>query len=79
MNGAAICGKSGVRAAPYGGPGRKGIDMDYNALGASKKGSKIPRHKEHNAPGTDKNPFGKRPSKEELIARLKAKTEKSSK
>ena len=50
--------------------------MDYNALGASKKGSKIPRHKEHNAPGTDKNPFGKRPSKEELIARLKAKVEK---
>ncbi|ARE83768.1 Cobalt chelatase [Roseovarius sp. EC-HK134] len=53
--------------------------MDYNALGASKKGGKIPRHKEHNAPGTDKNPFGKRPSKEELIARLKAKAEKSSK
>lgn len=53
--------------------------MDYKAQGTPKKGGKIPRHKEHNAPGTDKNPFGKRPSKEELIARLKARTEKAAK
>ncbi|WP_297773191.1 hypothetical protein [uncultured Roseovarius sp.] len=53
--------------------------MDYKAMGAPKTGGKLPRHKEHNAPGSDKNPFGKRPSKEELIARLKGKTEKSSK
>ncbi len=79
MNGAAFCGKSSVTAAPVGAYRRKGRAMDYNALGASKKGSKIPRHKEHNAPGTDKNPFGKRPSKEELIARLKAKVEKATK
>ncbi|SEL62000.1 hypothetical protein SAMN05443999_106241 [Roseovarius azorensis] len=53
--------------------------MDYKAAGAPKKGNKIPRHKEHNAPGSEKNPFGKRPSKEELVARLKAKAEKSAK
>ncbi len=58
---------------------RKGMIMDYKAAGAPKKGNKIPRHKEHNAPGSDKNPFGKRPSKDELVARLKAKAEKTSK
>lgn len=30
-----------------------------------------PRHKEHNEPGSDKNPFGKRPSKAELLERMK--------
>lgn len=38
-------------------------------------GKKAPRHKEHNAPGSDKNPFGKRPSKEELLAKMKAAAE----
>ncbi len=55
------------------------MTMSYKAAGTSKKGSKSPRHKEHNAPGSDKNPFGKRPSKEELVARLKAKAETSAK
>jgi len=49
--------------------------MDYKAAGAPKKGSNAPRHKEHNAPGPQKNPFGKRPTKEELVARLKAKAQ----
>jgi hypothetical protein len=74
-----LCGKSSIRAARIGAQSRKGDSMDYKAQGTPKKGGKIPRHNEHNAPGTDKNPFGKRPSKEELIARLKAKTEKTAK
>lgn len=49
--------------------------MDYKAVGAPKKGSNAPRHNEHNAPGSQKNPFGKRPTKEELVARLKAKAQ----
>lgn len=53
--------------------------MDHKAIGAPKKGGKIPRHKEHNAPGSEKNPFGKRPSKEALVARLKARAEKAAK
>lgn len=36
-------------------------------------GKNAPRHKEHNEPGSDKNPFGKRPSKAELLERMKAK------
>jgi hypothetical protein len=46
--------------------------MDYNAAGAPKLGKKAPRHSEHNARGSDKNPFGKAASKAELVARLKA-------
>jgi hypothetical protein len=49
--------------------------MDYKAAGAPKMGKKAPRHKEHNAPGSEKNPFGKRPSKEELLAKMKAAAE----
>jgi len=51
--------------------------MDYKTAGAAKKGANAPRHKEHNAPGSQKNPFGKRPSKEGLIARLKSKATKT--
>ena len=70
---------SGGRAARQREHSRKGMIMDYKAASAPKKGNKIPRHKEHNAPGSEKNPFGKRPSKEELVARLKAKAEKPAK
>lgn len=51
---------------------RKGIEMDYGKSGASKPGKKAPRHKEHNAKGTAKNPFGTTATKADLIARLKA-------
>ena len=34
----------------------------------AKKG---PKHQEHNQYGSDKTPFGSRPSKEELLARMK--------
>jgi hypothetical protein len=50
--------------------------MNYKAQGAPKMGRNAPRHSEHNAPGSDKDPFGKRgkcrPSKEELLERMKS-------
>lgn len=47
--------------------------MDYGKAGATKLNKKAPRgHKEHNAPGSDKNPFGARPDKKELLARMAA-------
>lgn len=45
--------------------------MDYKAAGAPKMGKKAPKHREHNAHGSAKKPFGQRPSKEELLARMK--------
>ncbi len=46
--------------------------MDYGKSGAPKTGKDTPRHSEHNAKGSDKNPFGKPAPKAELLARLKA-------
>ncbi len=46
--------------------------MDYKAAGAPKKGTNAPKHAEHNAHGSKKKPFGARPTKEELLARMKA-------
>ena len=69
MRDRAVSGKSGAKAS------RKGSIMDYGKSGAEKMAKNTPRHKEHNEPGSDKNPFGKRPSKEELLARMKAAAE----
>ncbi|WP_199743697.1 hypothetical protein [Pseudorhodobacter sp. E13] len=49
--------------------------MDYNASGAVKKGKNAPRHSEHNAKGTAKNPYGAPAPKAELLARMKAAAE----
>lgn len=46
--------------------------MDYGKSGVSLKGKKAPRHNEHNAKGSDQNPFGERFTKAELLARMKA-------
>jgi hypothetical protein len=46
--------------------------MDYKAAGAPKKGKNAPKHREHNAHGSDKKPFGARETKEALLARMKA-------
>ncbi len=46
--------------------------MDYSKSGNAKFGKGIPRHVEHNAKGTDKNPYGLRETKAELLARMKA-------
>ncbi len=46
--------------------------MDYSKSGSAKSGKNTPRHSEHNAKGSDKNPFGRPAPKAELLARLKA-------
>lgn len=53
-------------------------DMDYGKSGAAKTGKHAPRHKEHNAKGSDKNPFGKQPPKAELLKRMKEAAAKKS-
>lgn len=50
--------------------------MDYSKSGGPKMGKNKPRHTEHNAKGYDKNPYGSRPSKAELLARMKAAADK---
>ena len=45
--------------------------MDYKAAGSPKKGTNHPKHAEHNAQGSKKKPFGARPNKKELLARMK--------
>jgi hypothetical protein len=46
--------------------------MDYGKSGATRQGKNGPKHVEHNAKGTAKNPFGAREAKAELVARMKA-------
>ena len=50
--------------------------MNYKAMGAPKMGRNAPRHPAHEAPGPEKDRFekraGGRPSKAELLARMKA-------
>ncbi|MGB8814019.1 MAG: hypothetical protein WCC57_12630 [Paracoccaceae bacterium] len=53
----------------------EGITMDYGKSGATKTGKNTPRHAEHNAKGSDKNPYGGRTTKSELLARMKAAAE----
>ncbi|MGL4278725.1 MAG: hypothetical protein ACRCS0_00030 [Albidovulum sp.] len=45
--------------------------MDYAKSGNAKSGKNTPRHSEHNAKGSEKNPFGKQPPKAELLKRMK--------
>ena len=56
-------------------PASEGITMDYGKQGAAKSAKNMPRHKEHNEKGTDKNPYGKAAPKAELLARMKAAAE----
>ncbi len=46
--------------------------MNAKTTGAPKKGNKTPRHTEHNARGTEKNPYARKETKAELLARMKA-------
>jgi hypothetical protein len=48
------------------------MTMDYGKSGAPKKGANKPRHSEHNAKGSTKNPFGKQQDKAALLKRMKA-------
>ncbi len=45
--------------------------MDYGKSGVPNMKKKGPRHEEHNQYGSNKTPFGSRPSKEELLTRMK--------
>lgn len=49
--------------------------MDYSKSGMPNKAKNTPRHSEHNAKGSDKNPYGSQTSKEALLARMKAAAE----
>lgn len=49
---------------------------DYSKQRSGTGGKGQPRHKEHNAPGGAKNPFGARPDKATLVARLAEKAAK---
>ncbi|UWQ64633.1 MULTISPECIES: hypothetical protein [Leisingera] len=42
-------------------------------------GKNKPRHAEHNAKGTKKNPFGKQADKSDLLKRMKAAADKAKK
>jgi hypothetical protein len=46
--------------------------MDYGKSGMAQKAKNTPRHKEHNAKGSARNPFGDQTQKAELLARMKA-------
>lgn len=46
--------------------------MDYSKMGNAKSGKNQPRHKEHNAPGSGKNPFGRPQPKAALVEKLAA-------
>jgi hypothetical protein len=46
--------------------------MDYSKSGGAIPAKNAPKHREHNAKGSAKNPFGARETKAELLARMKA-------
>lgn len=50
--------------------------MDYGKQGGVKPGQNKPKHNEHNAKGSDKNPFGRAKPKAELLERLKKAAQK---
>ncbi len=52
--------------------------MDYAKSGYPKASKGSPRHHEHNAKGSQSNPFGGASSKAELLARMKAAAEAAS-
>ena len=50
--------------------------MDYSKSGGQRSGKNTPRHAEHNAKGSRKNPFGEAADdKARLLARMKAAAE----
>jgi hypothetical protein len=53
--------------------------MDFSKSGSAKFGKGTPRHVEHNAKGTEKNPYGPRETKAELLARMKTAAQTASK
>ncbi len=50
--------------------------MDYSRMGGTRMGSNTPRHAEHNAKGTAKNPYDRKADKAALLQRMKAAAKK---
>lgn len=50
--------------------------MDYSRMGGPRMGNNKPRHAEHNAKGTAKNPYDKKTDKSALLQRMKAAAKK---
>lgn len=46
--------------------------MDYGKTGAARRSNNAPRHAEHNAKGSRKNPYDKAEDKTALLQRMKA-------
>ncbi|UWQ51759.1 hypothetical protein K3722_02965 [Leisingera caerulea] len=68
---------SGISAAES--AANEDITVDYGKSGVPKMGKNKPRHAEHNAKGTKKNPFGKQADKSDLLKRMKAAADKAKK
>lgn len=51
--------------------------MDYSKSGNPKLAKDGRRHVEHNQKGQAANPYGRKPNREDLLARMKAATEKA--
>ncbi|MGR3622649.1 hypothetical protein [Pseudophaeobacter sp.] len=51
-------------------------DMDYSKQSGPRMGSNAPRHAEHNAKGTKKNPYDSKTDKSALLERMKAAAKK---
>ncbi|MCD9148144.1 hypothetical protein [Pseudophaeobacter flagellatus] len=51
--------------------------MDYSKKGGPRMGRNSPRHAEHNAKGSQKNPYDKRDDKSALLGRMKVAAEKA--
>ncbi|CAI8190213.1 MAG: hypothetical protein RMX61_00455 [Planktomarina sp.] len=49
--------------------------MNNKGTGAANQRGNTPKHAEHNAKGSSKNPFGKGSAKAELLVRMKAAAE----
>lgn len=49
--------------------------MDYGKSGNPKALKGTPKHREHNQKGSQKNPFGSTPAKQDLVQRMKAAAE----
>ena len=65
-----LCAQGAIQ--PCQAEGTRPAAMDYGKSGSPKTGKGTPRHHEHNAKGSEKNPFGKPAPKTALLARLKA-------
>lgn len=70
-----LSGMSHVQGTQRHVPRDEGHTMNSKSSGAPKKGNRTPRHAEHNARGTEKNPYARQGTRADLLARMKAAAE----